>query len=72
VELLAGTCQGTVPEGARGSGGFGFDPVFVPEGEDRTFAEMDVAEKEGHSHRGRALAHLRERLSDLADPADTD
>ena len=65
VELIEGTCRGTIPLDMRGSGGFGFDPIFVPGGEDRTFAEMTVAEKEGHSHRGRALAALRERLADL-------
>ncbi|NIP34017.1 MAG: non-canonical purine NTP pyrophosphatase, partial [Thermoplasmata archaeon] len=62
-EVMVGTSRGTVPDAPRGSKGFGFDPVFVPEGEVRTFAEMDVAEKEAHSHRGRALARLRERLS---------
>jgi XTP/dITP diphosphohydrolase len=65
VELLAGTCHGTVPTEERGSEGFGFDPVFVPEGEGRTFAQMSVAEKEVHSHRGRALARLRDRLETL-------
>jgi len=63
VEVLAGTCEGTVPPVALGTGGFGFDPVFVPLGETRTFAEMDLAEKEAHSHRGRALARLKERLA---------
>lgn len=65
VEVLAGTCEGTVPLEARGSEGFGFDPVFVPRGETRTFAEMGLEEKEGHSHRGRALARLKERLAEL-------
>jgi XTP/dITP diphosphohydrolase len=63
VELLSGTSHGSVAEGARGSGGFGFDPIFVPEGEAKTFAEMSLGEKEAHSHRGRALALLRERLA---------
>lgn len=65
VELLEGTCHGTITEVVQGSGGFGFDPVFVPEGEERTFAEMTMEEKEGHSHRGRALAALRDRLGAL-------
>ncbi len=65
VELLEGTCHGTITEVVKGSGGFGFDPVFAPEGEDRTFAEMTVEEKEGLSHRGRALAALRDRLGTL-------
>ncbi len=65
VEVLSGTCRGTVPTEARGTGGFGFDPVFVPEGEGRTFAEMGTREKEGHSHRGRALAELKALLAGL-------
>jgi XTP/dITP diphosphohydrolase len=65
VEVMAGTSRGELSREARGSGGFGFDPVFVPEGEVRTFAEMDLNEKEGHSHRGRALARLRDRLARL-------
>lgn len=65
VELLPGTCHGTIAREARGAGGFGFDPVFVPRGEDRTFAEMDLAEKGTHSHRGRAMAALRDRLTTL-------
>jgi len=63
VQLFEGTCHGTVPQEARGAGGFGFDPVFVPQGETRTFAEMDLGEKEAHSHRGRALARLRDGLA---------
>ena len=65
VEVFEGTCIGTVPTEARGTGGFGFDPVFVPEGEERTFAEMGIVEKEAHSHRGRALAGLRDRFAGL-------
>ncbi len=62
VEVVAGTCHGRLSTEERGSGGFGFDPVFVPEGEVRTFAEMPLEEKDGLSHRGRALARLVERL----------
>ncbi len=65
VELLSGTCAGTIPQALRGSGGFGYDPVFIPRGDYQTFAEMNLEEKEGHSHRGHALAALRERLSRL-------
>lgn len=65
VELLSGSCSGTIPQAMRGSGGFGFDPVFIPEGDYRTFAEMSIEEKEGHSHRGHAMAALRERLARL-------
>jgi XTP/dITP diphosphohydrolase len=41
-----------------GSGGFGYDPVFVPEGHERTFAELDASIKNELSHRGRAWAKL--------------
>ena len=50
----------------RGTNGFGYDPAFVPEGETRTSAEMDPAEKDAVSHRSRALRALLPRLSDLA------
>jgi XTP/dITP diphosphohydrolase len=50
-----GTCPGRIAERAAGSGGFGFDPVFVPRGHDRTFAEMDPAAKAAASHRGQAV-----------------
>lgn len=65
VEVIEGTCHGTVPPEARGSGGFGFDPVFVPAGEAVTFAEMEIVEKQVHSHRGKAMAGLKDRLARL-------
>lgn len=64
LEIVAGTCHGTLATEERGTGGFGFDPVFVPEGEVLTFAEMPLGEKGRMSHRGRALARLRERLAE--------
>jgi XTP/dITP diphosphohydrolase len=65
VEVLAGTCHGVISAEARGAGGFGFDPIFLPEGDERTFAEMSIGEKGAVSHRGRALTALRERLAEL-------
>lgn len=59
VESYRGELSGTLLEGPRGAGGFGYDPLFVPDGETRTLAEMSVAEKQAISHRGRALAALR-------------
>ncbi len=50
-----GICEGTITTAVRGSHGFGYDPVFIPEGETRTFAEMLAEEKAQLSHRGRAL-----------------
>src|SRR5688500_17901494 len=50
-----GACPGRIADRAAGAGGFGFDPVFAPRGHDRTFAEMDGAEKSALSHRGQAV-----------------
>ncbi|HKR24979.1 MAG TPA: non-canonical purine NTP pyrophosphatase [Allosphingosinicella sp.] len=65
VETFAGALAGHVVAAPRGAEGFGFDPVFVPEGEERTLAEMSAAEKDSLSPRGRALrqaaAFLRAR-----------
>ena len=62
-ELLAeGEVRGHIAHAARGHAGFGYDPVFVPEGEDRTFAEMAPDEKHRLSHRGRAFRALAAQL----------
>ncbi len=57
-----GTLFGTISERISGTQGFGFDPVFVPKGHDRTLAEMTLAEKSRISHRSRALAEMIEFL----------
>jgi XTP/dITP diphosphohydrolase len=54
-----GAWEGRLLEAPRGTGGFGYDPVFVPEGWDRTSAEVDQATKDAASHRGRAFRALR-------------
>jgi len=51
--------EGRLLEAPRGTGGFGYDPVFLPEGWDRTSAEVDQATKDAASHRGRAFRALR-------------
>ncbi|MCA1814201.1 MAG: RdgB/HAM1 family non-canonical purine NTP pyrophosphatase [Halobacteriales archaeon] len=56
--LLKGVCPGSIASAPAGAGGFGFDPVFVPEGETLTFAELPLARKTALSHRGRALGKL--------------
>lgn len=62
-ELVAsGSCEGTVVLDGRGSGGFGYDPHVVPEGETRTMAEIPLDEKLRFSHRGRAFRALAELL----------
>lgn len=65
VLRAAGAVEGTILERERGTGGFGYDPLFVPRGHDRTFAEMSSHEKAALSHRGRALAALRHGLLTL-------
>ena len=61
---MAGQVSGTIASAPVGDGGFGYDPVFVPDGSDgRTFAEMTSVEKHAVSHRGRAFRALAERLS---------
>jgi XTP/dITP diphosphohydrolase len=58
-QTVEGICEGTITRTPRGSGGFGYDPLFVVEGMDRTMAELGDDEKNRVSHRGRALAALR-------------
>ena len=58
----AASCAARSPREPRGSGGFGYDPAFVPEGETRTVAEMSADEKDAMSHRARAAAALRPQL----------
>jgi XTP/dITP diphosphohydrolase len=60
--LAKGTWEGTVICQPRGLGGFGYDPIFVPGGFDRTAAELDPAEKNSLSHRGQALRALMDQL----------
>jgi XTP/dITP diphosphohydrolase len=59
---VEGRLEGRIAEAPRGSGGFGYDPVFLPEAEGRTVAELDPAAKDRLSHRGRAARALRARL----------
>ena len=54
--------EGRIALEARGSEGFGYDPVFVPDGEERTVAELGNDWKAGHSHRARAARSLLEQL----------
>jgi XTP/dITP diphosphohydrolase len=58
-----GVCEGTLISDPRGTGGFGYDPIFVPEGERRTMAELSPVEKDAISHRGKALRALGEILA---------
>ena len=62
IKLFIGDVWGKISMGMRGEKGFGFDPIFIPEGEERTFAEMDLEEKNKLSHRGRALENMARYL----------
>lgn len=61
-QVFHGVCEGTIIDERRGEGGFGYDPVFVPEGFEQTFAELTSEEKNRVSHRGRAVRKLAEYL----------
>ena len=67
VHCFEGVCEGTIAEAPRGEMGFGYDPLFVPDGATKTFAEMTSDEKNAVSHRKRALhqfvTFIRERLA---------
>ena len=56
--VVEGAVHGWLTDAPRGTGGFGYDPVFVPDGEQRTTAEMTAEEKDKISHRGKALRAL--------------
>jgi XTP/dITP diphosphohydrolase len=62
-------CEGMLSAEPRGSEGFGYDPIFVPAGWDRTMAELSAEEKDRISHRGRAVRALRATLEEAAPPA---
>ena len=64
LHIFTGRVDGEITTGPRGSGGFGFDPVFKPDGFDKTFAEMTTEEKNRISHRGRALRAFAEWLKE--------
>ena len=65
AETVSGSCPGRIVAELRGAQGFGYDPLFVPDGYDRTFAEMGNEQKNTLSHRGRALAQAKEKWGAL-------
>lgn len=60
--VARGECEGHIRYEAKGNGGFGYDPLFVPLGYDKTYAELTAEEKNKISHRAKALEVLREQL----------
>ena len=63
--FFEGICQGRILAAQKGTEGFGYDPVFVPDGADKTFAEMPLEEKNRYSHRSKAVAQLVLFLNNL-------
>lgn len=62
--LFEGTVEGVISRSPHGEEGFGYDPIFLPEGDHRSFAEMAPCEKDAISHRGRAMAKLAAFFAD--------
>lgn len=65
--LFTGIVRGTIIDEKRGEQGFGYDPIFVPEGYEQTFAQMNTSEKAALSHRGKAVQQLVAFLSSIAE-----
>ena len=63
--LFEGICEGEITHVESGAHGFGYDPIFVPEGRSETFAEMTMEEKSALSHRGKAVEKLVDFLTEL-------
>ena len=66
VATVGGSCPGRIGHARRGTGGFGYDPLFVPDGETRTMAELPADEKDARSHRGEAFRRIVPVLASLA------
>jgi XTP/dITP diphosphohydrolase len=62
--VVLGTVTGSLLRSPRGTNGFGYDPIFVPDGDTRTTAEMPPAEKDAISHRGKAFRALAPLIAD--------
>ena len=63
LNVSEGICEGTITFAPRGEGGFGYDPLFVPDGYDQTFAELPESVKNRISHRARALLKTKQFLT---------
>jgi XTP/dITP diphosphohydrolase len=65
VKIWYGYAEGTIGRGPKGENGFGYDPLFYPEGYEHTFAEMNDRQKDAISHRGRALSEFRQLIKQM-------
>jgi len=66
--VFEGKVEGHISKTKQGKGGFGYDPIFIPENDKRSFAQMSMEEKGEISHRGRAVKKLVEYLNNLSTP----
>jgi XTP/dITP diphosphohydrolase len=66
TELFEGACNGRIDVALHGNGGFGYDPLFIPEGHDQTFGQLPEQVKNQLSHRAQALAKLKSHLEQWA------
>lgn len=65
LAIKRGICEGRIAFTSRGAHGFGYDPIFIPSGYDKTFAELPHSIKDLISHRAQSMAHMRVFLEDL-------
>lgn len=63
--IVQGVCKGRIAENFRGSGGFGYDPLFIPDGYDKSFREMGTEEKNKISHRKKALEEIKLKIREI-------
>lgn len=63
--ITEGICPGKLGESPRGTNGFGYDPIFIPDGFTRTYAELSAGEKNRISHRAQAIGQMKEALKKL-------
>ncbi len=65
AQTVKGSCEGMIRHSLQGLEGFGYDPLFIPDGFDQSFAELTPTVKNGISHRGKALAQIKPLLQEL-------
>ncbi|CFX18605.1 Non-canonical purine NTP pyrophosphatase [Syntrophomonas zehnderi OL-4] len=65
VQTVSGSCTGMIAKTRQGEAGFGYDPLFVPDGFDKSFAELDPSVKNKISHRGQALLKIKPILEEI-------
>jgi XTP/dITP diphosphohydrolase len=66
IFVAKGVCKGVILKARQGTGGFGYDALFLPDGQNKTFAQMSDDEKNAISHRARALADLQTKIREIS------